>query len=92
MNTMIRVSKIKATAAKKKYKHDLVLYQMLKDSIQEHGILNPLTVAGPDENGQYELVNGLERYTVAKDLGLFEVPCQVVSSVSEQEIVMYREL
>lgn len=47
--------------------------QQLTDSIQEHGILEPLLLRQLDSNG-YELVAGERRYRAAKTLKLKDVP------------------
>lgn len=47
--------------------------KQLEQSIQEHGILEPLLVRSLDHDG-YELVAGERRYRAAKALGLTEVP------------------
>lgn len=48
----------------------------LRNSISEHGILNPLTIRY--RQGRYELVSGERRLRAAKLLGLSDVPCIVI--------------
>ena len=48
----------------------------LRDSIMEHGILQPLTVRGKGE--RFELIAGERRLRAAKMAGLYEVPCIVL--------------
>lgn len=55
----------------------------LIQSIQQHGILEPLLVR-PLQNGVYELVAGERRYRAAKALNLSDVPV-VIRSFSEQD-------
>ncbi len=55
----------------------------LTQSIQHHGILEPLLVR-PIENGMYELVAGERRYRAAEALNLSDVPV-VIKSFNDQE-------
>lgn len=51
-------------------------YNELKDSIAEHGILEPLVVR-PKGEDKYELVAGERRFTAAKELKLEMVPVAI---------------
>ncbi len=62
---------------------DLEKQQHLIQSIQEHGILEPLLVR-PLPAGKYELVAGERRYRAAQELGLAEVPI-IILNLSDQE-------
>lgn len=55
----------------------------LVNSVQEHGILEPLLVR-PLPNSRYELVAGERRYRAAKQLGLTEVPV-VIRDLADHE-------
>lgn len=46
----------------------------LKASIQEHGILQPILVGKPTEDGKYPLIAGHRRTAVARALKLKEIP------------------
>jgi ParB family chromosome partitioning protein len=48
----------------------------LANSIREHGILQPLTVA-PKGDGRYELIAGERRFRAAKLVGLTQVPVTI---------------
>lgn len=56
----------------------------LKESIMTFGLLTPLTVIGPFEDGKYSTLAGERRYTVIQDLVgegykyLVDVPCLIV--------------
>lgn len=57
--------------------------QQLVNSVQQHGILEPLLVR-PLQSGEYELVAGERRYRAAEAVGLEEVPI-AVRELSDQE-------
>lgn len=56
-------------------------YKGMVDSIKVHGVINPIAVKGPltNDNGgkYYALIDGLHRFTAAKDAGLQTIPCHV---------------
>jgi ParB family chromosome partitioning protein len=57
--------------------------QRLRESIDEVGILVPLTVW--EASGEIRLIDGERRLTCALELGLERVPCYVVDGVNETE-------
>ncbi|BBC27088.1 ParB/RepB/Spo0J family partition protein [Pseudanabaena sp. ABRG5-3] len=59
--------------------------QQLVQSIQEHGILEPLLVR-PLLNGQYELIAGERRFRAAQILGLDSVPI-ISKDVTDKEAI-----
>jgi ParB/RepB/Spo0J family partition protein len=65
-------------------------YIALKESIKNKGILLPIVLRDlpPAEDGQprYGLVDGLQRYTAAKELGLKEIPANV-TDIAENEVI-----
>lgn len=56
----------------------------LKDSIKQHGIIQPLIVR--EVNGNMELIAGERRWRASKALGLTEVPI-VIREASDQEVL-----
>jgi len=68
---------------------DSLAYLELRESIKTEGLLQNLTVkkCPQDVYYAYELVTGLKRYTIAKDLGLEVVPCIIVDAPSSDMII-----
>ncbi len=58
----------------------------LRDSIAEHGVLQPLTVRTRGEN--FELIAGERRLRAAKMAGLYEVPCIIMDVDMEKSGVI----
>lgn len=69
----IQITDIHLPANQPRRYFDPQAHQQLVESIQEHGILQPLLVRSRLAGG-YELVAGERRYRAAKALGLTEVP------------------
>lgn len=69
--------------------------QSLQESIQEHGVLEPILVQpyrdGPKDD-RYLLIEGERRYTVAKSIGLKEIPAVINSKLDDHDqlVVMYQ--
>jgi ParB family transcriptional regulator, chromosome partitioning protein len=72
-STCLSLDKISFPESQPRRYFDPQKLEQLKNSIKEHGILEPLLVR-PLENGSYELVAGERRYRAAKEAGLEEVP------------------
>ena len=54
-------------------------FEELTDSIRQQGITNSLGVRpSKDHEGEYDLIDGLQRFTIANDLGYEQVPCIVM--------------
>jgi ParB family chromosome partitioning protein len=62
----------------------------LVESIQRHGILQPLLVRPLDEDlaGQHEVVAGERRYRAAREAGLTDVPV-MIRKLTDEEAVQY---
>src|SRR4051812_9486254 len=56
----------------------------LKKSISEHGIRIPLMVR--ENNGRYRLIDGVYRYIIARNLGIKELPCYIISAHDAEEL------
>lgn len=64
---------------------DKELYEELKESIKQRGILEPIAVAEVD--GKYVLIDGLHRLLVAKELGIKKVPCLIKKLPLDQVLI-----
>lgn len=60
--------------------------EQLVESIQEHGILSPLTVRAASD-GAFELISGHRRMHAAEIAGLVDVPC-IVKDLTDDEAVI----
>ena len=60
--------------------------EQLIESIQEHGILSPLTVRVASD-GTFELISGHRRKHAAEKVGLADVPC-IVKDLTDDEAVI----
>ncbi len=79
----IRINQIVRNPNQPRKCFDADAIQQLAQSIRQYGVLNPLTVRRI-ETGGYELIAGERRLRAAKQAGLQEVPC-IVMSANEQE-------
>lgn len=50
---------------------------MLRDTIKEYGFLDPLSVV-PLQNGKFSINSGEHRWNAARELGMKEVPCDIM--------------
>lgn len=66
-------------------------YQELLNSVKKDGVLQNITVRemeDPETKQKfYGLVDGLHRFTAAKDAGITELECKVVSGMSDYEVL-----
>ena len=60
--------------------------EQLVESIQEHGILSPLTVRAASD-GTFELISGHRRKHAAEIAGLVDVPC-IIKDLTDDEAVI----
>lgn len=64
-----------------------VEYLELRDSIREKGVLQSLLVR-PIDNGVYEIINGLQRYTAAREVGRDTLPCIIRECSDDEALVL----
>lgn len=70
-------------------------YQRLKDSVRVKGYLSNILVRELDESTadspKYGLIDGLQRFTIGRELGVKEIPCRVVkmddAEIAEAQII-----
>lgn len=80
----VAIDKIKFAS---KYLRTNTNVEKLKKSIQTVGLLNPLVI-----NENFELLAGARRYTALKELGINDVPVNIVSkNALEQELISIDE-
>jgi len=66
---------------------DSVEYLEMRDSIAAEGFWNSISVRPAKDDGKYELIDGLYRYTCARDLGLESMPCIIKHNVSDDAML-----
>ncbi|HKF00298.1 MAG TPA: ParB/RepB/Spo0J family partition protein [Actinomycetes bacterium] len=67
-------------------REDAEAFAELVASIRAHGIVQPLLVTLPDQDGRHQIVAGHRRYQAARDANLPRVPC-VIRARSDRERV-----
>ena len=68
---------------------DTVEYMELRDSIAQRGFLNSVSVRPSQrEPGKFEIVDGMYRFTVARELGLPSLPCIVKHDVADDDVLV----
>lgn len=78
----VKVSQISRNPNQPRKYFDPEAISQLADSIRQYGVLNPLTVRRTGEG--YELIAGERRLRAARQAGMIEVPC-IVMSATEQD-------
>ena len=66
---------------------DSVEYLEMRDSIAAEGFWNSISVRPAKQEGKYEIIDGLYRYTCARDLGLESIPCIIKYDVSDDAVL-----
>ena len=64
-----------------------VEYLEMRDSIAAEGFWNSISVRPAKEEGKYEIIDGLYRYTCARELGLESIPCIIKYNVSDDAVL-----
>ncbi len=84
---LIPLEQIKKSRGQPRGRFDNQSIQELAQSIQQNGLLQPVTVR-KSEDGGYELIAGERRTLAFKQLGLEEIPAIVESYSDEQSIIL----
>jgi len=80
----IAIHKIRPSRFQTRRLHDPIQEAALRESVREHGVLEPLVVrAHPKEAGSFEIVCGHMRRKAALEAGLDMIPCMVVAISDE---------
>lgn len=77
------IQKLEPNRNQPRQEFDEVALQELADSIQEHGLIQPIAVR-PLEGGYYQIIAGERRWRASRLAGLTEVPVNILE-VDEQE-------
>lgn len=81
---MVDINKIERNKKQPRKKFEEEALQELAESIQKHGVLEPLLVQ--NRGDYYEIIAGERRWRASKLAGIKEVPV-IIKNMSEQEIV-----
>ncbi|MBI3760904.1 MAG: ParB/RepB/Spo0J family partition protein [Chloroflexi bacterium] len=82
----VPINSIRRNPRQPRQRFDAALLKELADSIQQHGILQPLIVAQNTDPGEYTLIAGERRLEAAKLAGFAAVPV-VVREATEQQLL-----
>ncbi|MCQ2435099.1 MAG: ParB/RepB/Spo0J family partition protein [Oscillospiraceae bacterium] len=80
----LRITEIEQNRTQPRKKFDDEAITELAESIQKHGIIQPIVVR-PIEGGRYQIVAGERRWRAAKRVGLSEVPV-IVRDLTDREV------
>lgn len=84
--TTVRLSNIEPNKAQPRKEFDSESLAQLAESINKHGILQPLIVRSISSGG-YQIIAGERRWRAAKMAGLSEVPVVVRDDLKDEQIV-----
>lgn len=73
------ITKVEPSAGQPRKYFDELAITELAESIEKHGIIQPLTVR-IQSSGRYQIVAGERRWRAARQVGLSEVPCIVIEA------------
>ena len=76
--TMVRISEVEPNAAQPRKTFDPAELETLAESINEYGMIQPITVRMID--GMYQIITGERRWRAARMAGLSEVPVIVITA------------
>ena len=84
---LIKIDKIKPDKEQPRKVFDAEKLQELASSIEQHGILQPITVeyVEDEKGGYYKIISGERRYQASKMADLKEIPCIIYDNISIQD-------
>lgn len=74
---LVPIDKVIPDANQPRKYFNLDKMRQLKDSVEKHGIVNPLIVQ-VDNGGRFSIIDGERRYRAAVELGIKEVPIVII--------------
>jgi ParB/RepB/Spo0J family partition protein len=88
VKTLVPLTEIKIPRIKlREVEPDTLEFISLKDDIEHKGIILPIAVRESEDG--FELIDGLQRYTIAKLLGFKEVPVHILE-INDDEVLYYQ--
>lgn len=85
--TLLPISKIEPRPDQPRKRFDEVALAELSESIQEYGLIQPITVR-PLESGYYQIIAGERRWRASRMAGLSEVPVRVITADEQRAMEM----
>ena len=87
------ISRVEPRAGQPRQNFDEAALQELAESIEQHGLLQPITVR-PLEEGYYQIIAGERRWRAARMAGLHEIPARIIEADDRkaQELAMVENL
>ena len=82
---MLKTVDIEPNMAQPRKQFDTEKLESLKESILEHGVVQPILVT-PTQSGTYKIVAGERRWRASKLAGIKEMPC-IIRSFEQQEVM-----
>lgn len=82
----IAVASIKSNKMQPRKEFDAANLQDLKNSIEENGLVQPITVRRTG-NGTFELISGERRLRAVKDLGFADIPAYILQVDSDAKML-----
>ena len=76
--TMVRISEVEPNANQPRKAFDPSELEMLAESINQYGMIQPITVRSVD--GMYQIITGERRWRAARMAGLSEVPVIIITA------------
>lgn len=75
----LQITKVEPSAGQPRKYFDELAITELAESIEKHGIIQPLTVRR-QASGRYQIIAGERRWRAARQAGLSEVPCIIIEA------------